>query len=292
MNSMTGFGSARQRDRHLDIDVELRSVNHRFLTLKQSLPDALARCEGEVEELVRSALTRGSVSLVVSVKSSDPTQTALPDLKLFRAYATRLRDIQKDLGLKGSLEFGDLLAIPALWSSANLPQPGPEVWPKVKKLVSRALQELASTRSREGEAIARDFKERLSTIEDRLARIRERVPGVSEAYQKKLDDRIQILLRQKGVEAARVDITKEVALYADRCDVSEEVHRLTAHIAEFRKIIGLKGHVGRRLDFLTQEMGRETNTIASKGNDSEISACAVEIKAELEKIKEQVDNVE
>jgi uncharacterized protein (TIGR00255 family) len=122
--------------------------------------------------------------------------------------------------------------------------------------------------------------------------VKERVPSVVESYQKRLDERIQALMRQKGIEGAQVDIVKEVAIHADRCDVSEEAQRLTAHIAEFRKVLSGEGQVGRRLDFLTQEMGRETNTIASKGNDAAISASAVEMKAELEKIKEQVDNLE
>jgi len=113
-----------------------------------------------------------------------------------------------------------------------------------------------------------------------------------ESYQKRLDDRIQQLLAQRGLEAAKVDIVKEVAIHSDRCDTSEEIQRLRSHMGEFRKIIAQKGQLGRRLDFMTQEMGRETNTIASKANDGEIAACAVEMKADLEKIKEQVENVE
>jgi len=289
---MTGFGRAASRDRTFDIEVEVRSVNHRFLSLKQNLPEGLARCEGDVEQLVRGALARGSVSLSVTLKSAGKDRPRLPDLKLFKEYAQRLREVQKALKLKGDLELGDLLAVPTLWSSSNEEEAGPELWPKVKKLVSEALADLSACRAREGEAVGRDLRARLSAIEKRLETVRERVPAVVEAYQKRLDERIQTILRQKGIEAAPLDIVKEVAIHADRCDVSEELQRLTAHIAEFRKIIAGEGQVGRRLDFLTQEMGRETNTIASKGNDAAISACAVEMKAELEKIKEQVDNVE
>ncbi len=118
------------------------------------------------------------------------------------------------------------------------------------------------------------------------------MPAVVDSYQKRLDDRIQQLLTQRGLEAAKLDIVKEVAIHADRCDTSEEIQRLRSHIGEFRKIIAQKGQLGRRLDFLTQEMGRETNTIASKANDGEIAASAIDMKAELEKIKEQVENVE
>jgi uncharacterized protein (TIGR00255 family) len=292
MNSMTGFGRASSRDRKFDIDVELRSVNHRFLSLKQSLPEELGRCEPEVEQMVRGTVVRGSVSLTVTVKSADSGRPRLPDLDALREVVTRLREVRKELKLKRDVELEDLLAVPTLWGSSNLEAPAEELWPRVKKLLAEALKALSAARAREGKAVEKDLRARLAAIEGRVEKVRERGPSIIEAYQKRLDERIQSLLRQKGLEVAKVDIVREVAIHADRCDVSEELQRLTAHIAEFRKILAGDGQVGRRLDFLTQEMGRETNTIASKGNDAAISACAVDMKAELEKIKEQVDNVE
>ena len=292
MNSMTGFGSASQRDRRFDVDVEVRSVNHRFLVLKQSLPEEFSRYEGELERIVRDRLGRGSLSLSVSVKTSEEAGPSLPDLKVLKETAKRLREVQKALGLKGELDLDDLLSVPTLWSNGRGQLPADELYPRLKKLVEKSLDALEATRAREGASIAKDFEARLQAIEACLLRIAPRVSAVVEAYQKKLDERVRALLAQKGLEVAKPDLAKEVAVYADRCDISEEVQRLRAHTAEFRKIIAGKGQVGRRLDFLTQEMGREANTIASKGNDAEISACAVEIKAELEKIKEQVENVE
>ena len=291
MNSMTGFGSASLRDRRMDIDVEVRSVNHRFLTLKQSMPDSLARYEGEIEQLVRGKLGRGSVTVSVSVKTPRDTEPTLPDLKTFKAYAKQLRDIQKALGLKGEITMEDLLAIPSLWSNGSA-EPSEDLWAKVKKLLPKALDQLVASREREGAKISDTLEGHLGNIEGRLGKVQARVPVVVESYQKRLDDRIQQLLAQRGLEAAKVDIVKEVAIHSDRCDTSEEIQRLRSHMGEFRKIIAQKGQLGRRLDFMTQEMGRETNTIASKANDGEIAACAVEMKADLEKIKEQVENVE
>src|SRR5262245_10490764 len=291
MNSMTGFGSASQRDRRMDIDVEVRSVNHRFLTIKQSLPDALARQENEIEQMVRAKLGRGSVTVSISVKSTREAGPSLPDLDTFKAAAKQLREIQKALGLKGEITMEDLLAIPSLWNN-GVSEASEELWPKVKKLLVKALDQLVETREREGAKIADALQGHLQTIEGRLGKVQARVPNVVDAYQKRLDDRIQQLLTQRGLEAAKLDIVREVAIHADRCDTSEEIQRLRAHIGEFRKIVAQKGQVGRRLDFMTQEMGRETNTIASKANDGEIAASAVEMKAELEKIKEQVENVE
>jgi len=291
MNSMTGFGSASLRERRMDINVEVRSVNHRFLTIKLSVPDSLSRHEGEIEQLVRARLGRGSVTVSVSVKAPRTTETSLPDLKTFKAYAKQLRDIQKALGLKGEIRMEDLLAVPSLWSNGAV-ESDEELWPRVKKLLPKALDQLVETRKREGQKIAGAFKNHLDSIETRLGKVESRVPSVMESYQKRLDDRIQQLLAQRGLEAAKLDIVREVAIHSDRCDTSEEIQRLRAHIGEFRKIVAQKGQLGRRLDFLTQEMGRETNTIASKANDGEIAASAVDMKAELEKIKEQVENVE
>ena len=275
----------------MDIDVEVRSVNHRFLTIKQSLPDALARLENEIEQMVRGKLGRGSVTVSVSVKSSRESGPSLPDLNTFKAAAKQLREIQKALGLKGEITMEDLLAIPSLWNN-GVSEPSEELWPKVKKLLGKALDQLVETREREGAKISDALQGHLQTIEGRIGKVQARVPHVVDAYQKRLDDRIQQLLTQRGLEAAKLDIVREVAIHADRCDTSEEIQRLKAHIGEFRKIVAQKGQVGRRLDFMTQEMGRETNTIASKANDGEIAASAVEMKAELEKIKEQVENVE
>ncbi len=291
MNSMTGYGRASRRDRQCDIEVELRSVNHRFLALKQSLPDGLTRHEPEIEQRVRARLERGSLNLTVSIKAGEDARPALPDLKVLRDCHRRIEQARKSLGLAGPVEMRDLLAIPTLWSAPGAAAAS-GLWPRVRPLVDEALEALAASRAREGAAIARALRSHLAAIEGHLRRVEARGPASLEAYRRKLDERIQAILAQKGLEAAPVDVAKEVAMHADRCDVSEEIQRLKAHTAEFRKMTAAKGQIGRRLEFLTQEMGRETNTIASKGNDAEISSAAVAIKAELEKIKEQAENLE
>ena len=292
MNSMTGFGSASHRDRKLDLEVEVRSVNHRFFTLKQSLPEALSRREADVDRMARDRVGRGSMSMTVSAKRARSTAPTLPDLRRLKETFHGLRKARRALGMKGDVEFADLLAIPGLWSNDRSSEPKADLWPKARKLVATALDALVATRAREGKTIQKDLKGRLDAIDARIRRIRARAPRVIEGYQKRLDDRIKAVLAKKGLEVAQPDLAREVALYSDRCDVSEELQRLGAHVVEFRNILRLKGPIGRRLDFLTQEMMRETNTIASKGNDAAISACAVEVKAEIEKIKEQVENVE
>ncbi len=292
MNSMTGYGRACGRDRKHCIEVELRSVNHRFLTLKQSLPEGLARREREIERMVRARMSRGSLSLVVSIKAAGGSGPALPDLGVLRACYRRLEGARKALGMEGPLGMRDLLAVPTLWSPPSGSADSSGLWRRVKPLVERAMEALAASRAREGASIARDLSARLDSIEGLLRRIEARAPLCVESYQKRLDERIRTIMSKKGIDAAPVDVVKEIALYADRCDVSEEVQRLRAHAEEFRKVLRSKGQSGRRLEFIVQEMGREANTIASKGNDAEISSCAVEMKTQLEKIKEQVENVE
>lgn len=291
MQSMTGYGSAKGKSGEFDVRVEIRSVNHRFFSLKQSLPEGLARFEGEVERIVRSKIERGSLTLGVSMKALRAAAPALPDPKVVKEVVKRLETIRKVAGVKGEIEMGTLLAIPHLWNSAG-EESAERAWPDVRELVTKAVADLAKMRRREGDRIREDIEARLASIGRLVARVRERAPAVLESYQKRLEDRIATLLTQRGIELMKTDLLKEVAVFADKSDVSEEIQRLGSHVEEFRRILGTDGSIGRRLDFLTQEMAREANTMTAKGNDSAIAIHAVEIKAELEKIKEQSENVE
>lgn len=292
MLSMTGQGRAAHREDGLDIEVEIRSVNHRFFNFKLSLPPAFGRYEAEVERAARSRIARGSVTVTVNLKSTAPGRAALPDPSVFRAFYRGLKDVQKKLGIPGEIRMENLLALPQLWSADGTESQTADLWPKVRTLLDRALDDHAKMRAREGKGIRKDLLGRLDLIEERLAEIRTRAPEVVAAYQKKLLDRVNALVSQHGLEIAKTDLVREVAVFADRSDISEEVQRLQSHCGEFRKILGRPGSLGRKIDFLTQEMVRETNTLAAKCGDSGISAQAVEIKAELEKIKEQSENVE
>ncbi len=290
---MTGFGRASKRDRRFDIDVEARSVNHRFLSLKVSLPDGLSRYEGDVDQSIRRRLVRGSVTISVSLHTAQDELPALPAAARVKQVYKSLDAMRRSLGLKGEIPFDTVLSVPGLFSAGNhVSERAEKAWPAAKKLVDQALDALLAMREREGETIRRDLLARLDTIEKHVKRIRERAPLVLSTYHRKLEDRIGTLLTEKGIELSKPDLVKEVAVFADRCDISEEVQRLGAHVEGMRRIFREGGQIGRRLDFLTQEMVRETNTLASKGSDAEISSSAVEIKAEIEKIKEQAENVE
>lgn len=292
MQSMTGFGSAAGKKDGFDVRVEIRSVNHRFFSLKQSLPEGLQRYDGEIEKVLRERIERGSMTVNVALKSHASPARTLPDPKVVKEVAGRLRAIQKAAGVKGAISMETLLAVPHLWASSNGEGDEEAAWPSVRGLVTRAADDLVSMRTREGESIRKDIEMRLDAIEATAAKVQSRAPAIVENYQRKLEDRITALLAQRGLDLAKTDVLKEIAVYADKSDVSEELQRLRSHVSQFRKILGQEGAIGRRLDFLTQEMNREANTLTAKSNDAEISIHAVEIKAELEKIKEQSENVE
>ena len=293
MNSMTGFGRASGRGRKLDIDVEARSVNHRFLSVKISLPEDFSRFEGDVDRQVRSRIARGSVSISVTVKRLGPDPALQPDPRQFRDLYRRLDAIRKSLKIKEPVPFQAVLSAPPVWSATgSIADDTDRVWAGIKRLVDRAIEDLVRRRAREGVGIRRDILARLDTIGSAAAQIRTRAPLVLQAYQKKLDERITSIVAARGFDTSKADLAKEIALFADKSDISEELQRLEAHVGSFREIVDENGSIGRRLDFLTQEMVRETNTLASKGGDAPISEAAVRIKSELEKIKEQAENVE
>jgi len=289
---MTGYGRASRRGRGFDVEVEARSVNHRFLSLKVGLPEALSRFEGDIDRLVRSRMSRGSVNISVTLKNLSATGPE-PDLDRVKDLYSRLEKVRKKLGVKAETSLASLLSIPAMWTSDNTSngQAG-HAWEIAKPIVEKAIEDLEKARAGEGAEIRKDILARLDAIETAAAEIRGRAPGVLESYQRKLEERIRVLTEARGLQLAQTDLIKEIALYADKCDISEELQRLTAHVESFRKLVKVEGPIGRRLDFLTQEMVRETNTMASKGSDAAISSAAVLVKSELEKIKEQAENVE
>ncbi len=292
MQSMTGYGRAQKRNGKFDIEVEVRSVNHRFINLKQNLPDGLSRHENEIDKLLRQQIHRGSVSILVTLKPLNHKTQNLPDGKTVRDFVRHLRHIQKEAGIIGEIDMESLFSFPHLWTNSVHDEVEAAVWPATREILLRAFTNLSRMREREGSGIQKDLESRLKRIEKLARSIQKRTGGVLDKYQRRLETRIKTLLKNKGFDMAKPDILREVAIHADKCDISEELQRLRSHIKQFRTIMKSSGQMGRKLDFLNQEMVRETTTTMAKGNDADISSSAVEIKAELEKIKEQVENIE
>ncbi len=293
IRSMTGYGRAEGDVFGRRLAVEVKTVNHRFLNFTARLPPDLQRFEIRFLGLVKQTLQRGQVNLYASWDSgADDVPPVHVNQEAAERAAALLRETAEALGLPGEVRLEHLLAFPAVTLPA-LDRIDPEdLWERVAALARRALEELQRFREREGADLARDMAGRLDTVErlvDEIDRLR---PGVVQAYRERLARRVEDLAREVPAQDLEARLAMEVALFADRCDVSEELVRLRSHLAEYRELLSAGGVVGRKLEFLLQEMNRETNTTGSKASDAGISRLVVEIKAELEKLREQVQNVE
>lgn len=294
--SMTGYGEARYQSDKLNLSIELQSLNNRHLKLIVRAPEPYNLLEPEFEKIIRSVVRRGTVQLHLHCKRAHSLQDFQLNAAAIESYVKQLR------------ELADRLHVPALYSDAVLAQtltlpgvaaePGvamfsaEEEWPVLEKVVQEALRRLQEMRQEEGKAMAQEFLVYRRQIAGALELIRNKAPQVVESYRERLQDRVGAMLGELDLKIDRSDLIREVAIFAERSDIAEEITRLSSHLDQFLEIMNEPESPGRKLEFLTQEMFRETNTIGSKANDVEISRQVVEIKGTLEKIRELVQNVE
>jgi uncharacterized protein (TIGR00255 family) len=290
VRSMTGYGRAERRWRGTEMAVELRTVNHRFSELNVKLPKSLAHLEPAVKETLTALFARGRVDLSVSMNGRGGSEREVTvDPRLARSYIRQLRGLQREYGLRGELEIGHLAGVRELLTISDAPSLPPGAGRTVTQLLRRAARQVEAMRQAEGKALAVDLERRLAMIEEAIERVRRRLPSVIEHYHRRLAARAAELA---GGAVVPERLAQEVALFAERCDVSEELVRLASHVGQFRTHLKSKEPVGRTLDFLLQEMNREVNTLGSKANDAAITSDVVALKGELEKIREQVQNVQ
>ncbi|GIW86441.1 MAG: YicC family protein [Isosphaeraceae bacterium] len=288
--SMTGFGDAHYQDDRLTVAAEVRSVNNRHLKLTCRISAAYEALEPDLERLVREAARRGSVQLWVHVERPRRPDDYRLNLVALAAYRDQLETLRQPgastldpvalLGLPGVVEERrDLVADPH------------EDWPVLETTVRRALDAFQASRAREGRAMAEELLRLGDTFARRLEEVAARAPAVVADYHQRLLERVQALVKDRLTIEPR-DLIREVALFADRADIAEELTRLRAHLQQYRAVIEGPDSAGRKLEFLVQEMGRETNTIGSKANDVTISHAIVDMKGLLERIRELIQNVE
>ena len=291
--SMTGRGSGAAAGRLARVEVELSSVNRKQLDVDVGLPRFLSSFESRVQELVQGRLSRGRVSGEIRVTWAEAAQAAgaRVDLGLARAAVTALRAAAKKLGLPDDLKASALLALPGLVALERGERDLEALWPTVRKALDAALAKLQAMRKKEGAALGRDLQGRLATLRTLVGEIAARAPGVAETYRANLLKRIAAALPDADL-AGDERLLKEVALFADKADVAEELVRLDSHFRQAAGLLKTGGVAGRTLDFLVQEMGREINTIGSKANDGDVARRVVACKAELERFREQVQNLE
>ncbi len=290
IRSMTGFGAGRGQGGGEEIDVEVRSVNHKFCEVKARLPRELAALEPELVRAVKERLARGGVEVTVRRSAARGALAPRVDHLLASEYARAFAEVRERLQLPGPVTLADVLSAEGVVGLEERAADLETARAAASQALAQALGALTAMREREGSALARDLEGRLATVEALVARIEVLAPQSIEHFRARLAERIQELTR--GLAPDPVRLATEVALFADRMDVTEEMTRLRSHVAQMRSLMAGGEPSGRKMDFLVQEMHREANTIGSKSQSAEIAAGVVSLKAEVERMREQVQNVE
>jgi len=273
------------------LGVEVRSVNHRYCEIIPRLPKGLGGLEEELKQIIQGHCERGRIEYTVMMNGTTGRPKTLSlDRAIANQYYQLLQGLQRELHLEGCIDVGLVAGFRDVLSVTEPVIVEGKVKHILKPLMRGALSDLNHMRSREGQNLLADINERLKHVRNRLDKIKRRIPHAVRGHFDRMQERVQKLLGKEPHDQDR--LYQEVAIYADRCDITEELTRLQSHLAQFHTTIKEKRSMGRRLDFLLQEMGREVNTIGSKANDAEIALHVVEIKSELEKIREQVQNIE
>lgn len=289
---MTGFGRHESENEDYSCKAEIRSVNNRYIDINTRIPKSLMALETALKKRIKSRCARGSFDLNISIEKLNDGNGDLvlqPNLNLASQYYQAFQKIQDHLGLEGEIDIKALLAMKDMVKAE--PQAlDPSREELILETVDNALSVLIKMREEEGENLQTDILSRLNAIEQCGELIKTRQPAAINGYKERLAERIKVLA--DGVEADPQRLAQETAIMADRCDVTEEVIRLESHIKQFRNLLDTKQPTGRKLEFLIQEINRETNTIGSKTIDSEVSQTVIEIKSDLEKIREQLQNIE
>ena len=296
MRSMTGFGVASATEGGLHLRAEVRSVNHKYLQLKVRLPAELSFLEPEVEALVRKRFDRGSMSLSVSLPGPVGLTTVAVDPQAARRYKRALEKLSQELKLTGEITLETVVSMPGVIGGDVDDRALKRSRKPVLAVVGRALDSLEEMREAEGTALRRELGRHARAIEKEARVIARRMPAVVRGHQEALTRRVNELLAGRSSNAHKTvapeDLAREIALLADRMDVSEELARLASHGAQLETFLGREGPVGRQLEFLVQELLREANTIGSKCNDARVAHAVVELKTSIERLREQVMNVE
>ncbi len=291
IRSMTGYGKKDDTSKQAGVTVEIRSVNHRFLEVSVRVPRSLTQLEDQIRKAVQQHCLRGRVDVSVSVHNNgNGLKTVEIDQALAKQYHAALKKLQKTLGMRGALDISVLAGFRDIVSLSDQPGDADQVSKTVLRVLGGAVTDLDRMRRREGEALAKDLAIHLEAIRTAKTAVAKKAPVLAQEAFDRMKTRVQTLLQGEVPDQAR--LLQELAVYADRSDLSEELVRLESHMLQFDQTLRSKESVGKTLEFILQEMGREVNTIGSKANDADIAALVVRMKAELEKLREQVQNVE
>lgn len=289
--SMTGFGKASREFNGEVVSVELSSVNHRFVDISLRIPNAWSPLDADVKQLIRQHIDRGKVMAIVTRKRGTASgQTVQLDLDVARKYIEASRLLHEILGSDEKLSLNTLAQLEGVFYYDDTEENLDEARPVLLGVVGDALAQLNTMRTLEGRALEEDIRQRIGSMRDALAHIESMLPTLNQLYEERLRTRIRELTTEVSVTEERIAL--EVALLAEKADVNEEVVRFKAHLDHMGELLADKEPIGRRLDFLSQELGREINTLGVKTRDSEVAKEVIRMKSELEKVREQIQNIE
>lgn len=291
VRSMTGFGRSQVRARGYAVKCEVRGVNHRYLDVQIRASRRYNALEEKIKEEIKNNLRRGRIEVSLTIDKTDDTSRDIKvDKGLALAYYNYLKELADNLNISPEIDIIDIFKLPEVFNLEDEEENLELVWSVVQIALQQALTSLVEMRLKEGANLARDVLARNQGILKAVEALESRSPEVMQAYQSKLRDRIAEIVAPEAIDEQR--ILQEAALYADRISVTEEIVRLKSHIMHLDELLHSEEAVGRKCDFLVQEMFREINTVSSKANDLEMNRIAVDVKAELEKIREQMQNIE
>ena len=291
IKSMTGFGRCEVQKDSRKFTVELKSVNHRYLDVNIRMPKKLNFFETAIRTLLKSYANRGKVDIFITYEDLSQTQVSVKyNAALAAEYMKYLKQMEEEFGLENDVRVSTLSRYPEVFTMEEQSEDEEELWNGLKEALEGAFTQFVETRKTEGENLKKDIISKLDLLSEQIGFIEERSPQIVAEYRAKLEDKMKELLADTQIEESR--IASEVILFADKICTDEEVVRLKSHISHMRNTLEEKDEIGRKLDFIAQEMNREANTILSKANDLEVSNHAISLKTEIEKIREQIQNIE
>lgn len=291
--SMTGHGEAQNEREHTMVRVEIRTVNNRFLKVSTRINEGFNALESRIEALIKQTIRRGTIQVHVRIERERTADAFRLNQAVLNGYRQQLDQMNQQWGIQQPVRLDQLLLLPGVVDEdAGAVTSVEDFWPLIESTLQRALEDLSQMRREEGAAMALALEANCQAIRQQLDQIQRIAPKVAESYQQRLMDRVSKVLAEFDVEMKPAEVIREVAIFADRCDISEEIVRLRSHLEQFATVTAVEDNCGRKLDFLIQELLREANTIGSKANDVGLARHVVEIKTAIERMREMIQNVE
>jgi len=296
IKSMTGFGRSELNDEKKTVIVELRSVNNKYLKINIRMPELLTGFEDKIEKLLKKELVRGTINLTIEYKTCDQVSKCVINKDILKEYHNIISEAREEISIKQDVTLDNLISLPGVLEfkkdSGNGKTEDGGFWQELEQLVRLSVNDLMKMREAEGQNLRIEINKWKDKISVLLDKIETMAPEVVSEYSSRIQERVSTLLAGTKSKIEKSDLLKEIAIFADRCDISEELGRLRSHILLFNDVMDNEEPNGRKLEFIVQEMFREANTIASKANNSDIIKDVISIKTEIERIKEQILNIE